>query len=152
LDLYVWGCSVYVLDKTLSDGKKLPKWWPRSQRCIYIGLSKKHATSIPLVLNPTTGAITAQFHVVFDDWFATIAASIDNFPNFNSDKWLCMFGDSTFQYPFDAEDPLDEPDPLLQSQRDHTFDAFTQGLPPTALAPPNPPCGRINSSTEGASC
>ena len=27
-DLHVWGCPVYVLDKTLSDGKKLPKWKP----------------------------------------------------------------------------------------------------------------------------
>ena len=25
-DLHVWGCPVYVLDKTLSDGKKLPHW------------------------------------------------------------------------------------------------------------------------------
>jgi hypothetical protein len=24
-DLYVWGCPVYVLDKTLADGKKLPR-------------------------------------------------------------------------------------------------------------------------------
>jgi hypothetical protein len=35
LDLHVWGCPVYVLDKTLSDGKKIPKWKWRSQPCIY---------------------------------------------------------------------------------------------------------------------
>jgi hypothetical protein len=29
-DLHVWGCPVCVLDKTLADGKKLPRWKPRS--------------------------------------------------------------------------------------------------------------------------
>ena len=27
-DIHVWGCPVYVLDKTLADGKKLPWWNP----------------------------------------------------------------------------------------------------------------------------
>jgi hypothetical protein len=141
LDLHVWGCPVYVLDKTLSDGKKIPKWKPRSQRCIYVGLSKKHATSVPLVLNPITGAITAQFHVVFDDWFATIASSVEHLPDFNSHEWISMFGDSTFQYPFDAEEDTslsDQPKPLLQTQRNQTFDALNNRLLPTALAPPPP--------------
>jgi hypothetical protein len=71
LDLHGWGCPVYILNKTLSDGKKTPKWKPRSQRCIYIRLSKKHAASI---------------NVVFNDCFATIASSIDNLPDFNSDE------------------------------------------------------------------
>jgi hypothetical protein len=124
LDLHVWdvwGCPVYVLDKMLSDGKKIPKWKPRSQCCIYVGLSKKHATSVPLVLNPITDTITTtQFHVVFDNWFATIASSVDFLPDLNSDKWLCMFGDSTFQYPFDAEEDSlsNQPHPLLQTQHD----------------------------------
>ena len=30
--LPVWGCPVYVLEPTLQDGRKLPKWQPRS-RC-----------------------------------------------------------------------------------------------------------------------
>ena len=25
-DFHVWGCPVYVLDSTLADGKKLPRW------------------------------------------------------------------------------------------------------------------------------
>ena len=29
-DLHVWGCPLYVLDKTISDGKKLPHWKPRA--------------------------------------------------------------------------------------------------------------------------
>ena len=27
-ELHVWGCPVYVLEKTLADGKKIPKWRP----------------------------------------------------------------------------------------------------------------------------
>jgi hypothetical protein len=74
-DLHVWGCPTYVLDKQLSDGKKLSHWTPRSQRMLNMGLSVKHASTVPLVLNPNTGAITLAFHVVFDDWFATVDAT-----------------------------------------------------------------------------
>ena len=27
-DLHVWGCPVYVLEKAIADGKKLPRWKP----------------------------------------------------------------------------------------------------------------------------
>ena len=103
-DLHVWGCPVYVLNKTISDGKKIPKWQPRSTRMKYMGLSPKHASSVPLVLNPTTGSLTAQFHAVFDDWFATVGASADQLPDLNSDEWAKMFGESTYQYLLDDDD------------------------------------------------
>ncbi|KAI2492298.1 hypothetical protein MHU86_22271 [Fragilaria crotonensis] len=57
-DLHVWGCPVYVLDKSIADGKKLPRWKPRSTRCVNMGLSSKHASTVPIVLNPSTGYIT----------------------------------------------------------------------------------------------
>jgi hypothetical protein len=104
LDLHVWGCPVYVLDKSLADGKKIPRWKPRSQRMVNMGHSPKHASTVPLVLNPATGAISAQFNVVFDDYFSTVAAGTDQLPDFNSPEWSNMFGSSTFQYPYDAED------------------------------------------------
>ena len=96
-DCHIWGCPVYVLDKTISDGKKLPRWKPRSTRQIFVGMSKKHASSVPLCLNPETGAITPQFHVVFDDSFTTVASSDDSLPDFGSDEWHKLFGDSTYQ-------------------------------------------------------
>jgi len=34
---------------------------------MFVGLSPVHASDVPLVLNLTSGAITAEFHVVFDD-------------------------------------------------------------------------------------
>ena len=71
-NIHVWGAPAYVLDPALQDGKKIPKWRPRSRRGVFVGLSRKHASSIPLVLNCTTLAISAQFHVVFDDWFTSV--------------------------------------------------------------------------------
>jgi hypothetical protein len=107
-DLHVWGCPVYVLDKSLQDGKKLPKWKPRSSRSVYMGLSHKHASSVPLVLNTATGSITPQFHVVFDDWFATVTTDSGDGPDFLSPDWNKMFGDSRFQYVLDSEEAESE--------------------------------------------
>ena len=70
----------------------------------HLGFSDKRANSVPLVLNPQTGVITAQFHIVFDDWFATDSASADDLPNFNADCWQRMFKDSTYPYVLDDED------------------------------------------------
>ena len=97
-DLHVWGCPVYVLQKSIADGKKLPRWKPRSTRCQLMGLSNRHASLVPLVLNPDTGYITPQFHVVFDDWFSTIAMTYEQLPDFFTDTWYKLFGDSSYQY------------------------------------------------------
>ena len=59
-----------------------------------MGLSPDHASTVPLVLNLDTGAITPQFHVVFDDWFTIVTTSVDDLPDFNSTAWSKMFGDS----------------------------------------------------------
>jgi len=103
-DLHVWGCPAYVLDKTLADGKKIPRWKPRSSRGMYLGRADKYASTVPLILNLQTGSITPQFHVVLDDWFATVSSSPDDLPDFNSPEWISMFGDSIFQYILDDED------------------------------------------------
>jgi hypothetical protein len=72
LDLHVWGCPLYVLDPKIQQGKKLPRWEPRSRRGIFLGLSQQHASEVPLVINLGTGSVTAHFHVVFDDLFTTV--------------------------------------------------------------------------------
>jgi hypothetical protein len=46
-----------------------------------MGNLPKHSNTVPLVLNPETGTIMAQFHVAFDDWFATVAASESDLPD-----------------------------------------------------------------------
>ena len=114
-DLHVWGCPVYVLEKAISDGKKIPRWKPRSVRCVNMGLSKKHSSTVPLVLNPESGYITAQFHIVFDDWFATVATNADALPDFNTNRWARLFGDSRYQFPFDESDEVTAEEARLDS-------------------------------------
>ena len=85
-NLHVWGCPVYVLHKSLQDGNKLSRWRARSKRCVYMGMSPFHKEDVALVLNPESGAITAQFHVVFDDTFSTISTAEQDLPDFYDDE------------------------------------------------------------------
>lgn len=141
-DLHVWGCPVYVLDKSISDGKKLPRWKPRSVRCVNMGLSSKHASTVPLVLNIDSGYITPQFHVVFDDWFSTIATAVEHLPDFNSPAWSTLFGESSYQYPFDDDDAIDQTildaethDPTPQLRSDSVANAMDQNVAPLPVQP-----------------
>ena len=86
-DIHVWGCPLYVLNKSIQDGKKIPKWRPRSSRYVHMGNSISHSSSVPLGLNLSTGSITAQLHVVFDDWFATVGSDSKDIPDFQSLEW-----------------------------------------------------------------
>ncbi|MGH3053715.1 MAG: hypothetical protein ACRDL7_01895, partial [Gaiellaceae bacterium] len=85
---HVWGCPAYVLDPTLQDGKKLPKWQPRSRRGMFIGVSPSHSTTVGEILNLTTGSVTPQYHVVFDDWFSTVTCPDDHVPETWEDLFL----------------------------------------------------------------
>ena len=69
---HVWGCPVYVLEPELQDGKKIPKWQPRARLGMFMGFSQVHSSLVALVLNTSTGKISPQYHVVFDDKFATV--------------------------------------------------------------------------------
>ena len=68
----VFGCPTFVLDPKLQDGKKLPKWKRKSRLGIYLGSSTEHSPTVARVLNPVTGYISPQFHVVFDELFSTV--------------------------------------------------------------------------------
>jgi hypothetical protein len=103
-DLHVWGCPTYVLDPRVQDGKKIPRWTPRSRRGQYVGFSPRHASTVPLILNLLTHRIQAQFHCVFDDWFTTVDMNPDEIPDFDNDQWTYLFGESQYQYPFDPDD------------------------------------------------
>jgi hypothetical protein len=50
----------------------IPKWELRARMGIYVGQSPSHASNVALILNPRTGHISPQFHVVFDDDFTTV--------------------------------------------------------------------------------
>ena len=91
----VWGCPPYVLDPRLQDGKKIPKWEPRSRRGQYVGASPLHAASVGIIRNLRTNNLSPQFHVVYDNYFETVHSKEDTAPenweqlvNFSSDRVL----------------------------------------------------------------
>ena len=66
-------CPVFTLHKGLQSGHgTIPKWNPRSNAGVYLGHSPEHASNVALVLNLTTGHVSPQYHVVFDDNFSTV--------------------------------------------------------------------------------
>ena len=69
---HVWGCPVYVLEPTLQDGKKLPKWNRRARMGQFLGFSRQHSSTVAMVQNLHTGYVSPQYHVVFDDNFQTV--------------------------------------------------------------------------------
>ena len=70
-DFHTFGCPCYVLNSHGAIGP--PKWDPRSNLRIYVGHSPVHASNVAMVLDPFTGLVSPQYHVVFDDHFVTLA-------------------------------------------------------------------------------
>jgi Reverse transcriptase (RNA-dependent DNA polymerase) len=114
LDLHVWGCPAWTLHPKLQEGGKIPKWDSRAREAVFMGLSKRHASTVPLVLNRTTKRITAQFHVVFDDWFATVA-SLSEDESLDPRVWTDIFSNSRLQVFFDDDDPIELLDEWLSN-------------------------------------
>ena len=129
-DLHVFGSPTYLLDKRIADGKQLPRWNPKSERVIFVGVSDKHFASTPRVLNPRTRAITTPYHVVIDDWFATVGSNPENLPDFKSPEWNRMFGDSECQHvepeSWTEPVPIDPTHHQLMQRRAHIADRLTQ--------------------------
>jgi hypothetical protein len=73
----VWGCPSFVLDPRLQDRGKIPKWNHRARRGQFMGFSPQHSSTVARVLNPVTGSITPQYHVVLDEKFTTVASDRD---------------------------------------------------------------------------
>jgi GAG-pre-integrase domain len=87
-DQHLFGCLVYVLDGRLQFGSKTNKWAMRSRLGIYVGKSTQHSQSVGLVLSMTTGLVSPQFHVVYDNHFETI----HNDKNQNKSLWQSLCG------------------------------------------------------------
>jgi hypothetical protein len=88
---HVWGSPVYVLDPKLQDGKKIPKFNPRSRRGQYLGQSTAHSSTIGRILNLNTGWVSPQYHVVYDDLFTTVpnaeSGGLLEIQDFNATSW-----------------------------------------------------------------
>ena len=62
-------CPIYALDARLQSvgGARPSKWEIRLRIGVQIGNSLFHAGRVALVCNPTTGRVSHQYHVVFND-------------------------------------------------------------------------------------
>ena len=66
-----FGCPSYGLNARMQDDKKDSKWSERSRVGVYLGNSPRYARSVGLILNITTGLVSPQYHVTYDDDFET---------------------------------------------------------------------------------
>ena len=143
--VHVWGSPCFVLDPKLQDGHKIPKFDPRSRQGLNLGWSPKHASSVPLVLNLSTGTISPQFHVVFDDWFSTVSSitSREEPEPIDGETWTNLLMNDRIQVAFDEDDPVEVNDEWLTEierlEKHQKAVARVQGnLPaPPSLAPPS---------------
>ena len=136
--LHVWGCPVYVLDPKLQDGKKIPKWNPRSRRGQYLGVSMQHSSTIGRILNLTTGFVSPQYHVVYDDLFSTVpnaeSGGVYTQEPFNADVWnrLVSTGIEQVMDPDQVEQPYLHDDWLTDVERQQRQQPVQQpSQPPT---------------------
>jgi len=68
------GCPAYELDPRTHGGKKITKWDPKSKCRQFLGMSKQHASTIGLICNLTTGSVTLQYHIVYNELFTTVTS------------------------------------------------------------------------------
>jgi hypothetical protein len=122
-DMHTWGCPVYVLDPKLQQGKKLPRWEPKSRKGIFLGFSPYHASDVPLVLNLTSGHISPQYHVVFDDGFDTVIShsSTEDPPSFWQDIGVddALYEQHVHRIPLDRDSTVSlDPEWLTPDERE----------------------------------
>ena len=65
--------SSICLDEDLQSGKSLPKWDPRERVGVYVSHSREHASRVAYILNSKTYRISLQYHLIYDDDFATVS-------------------------------------------------------------------------------
>eukprot|EP00957_Ditylum_brightwellii_P194973 14855143-Ditylum_brightwellii.AAC.1 len=71
---HIWGCLVYVLQPSLHEGKKIPKWLPQCSRGQFLDFSPLHLTQVALVHHLQMGSITPQWNVTFENTFLTVVS------------------------------------------------------------------------------
>eukprot|EP00978_Attheya_sp_CCMP212_P015750 scaffold40797_cov63-Attheya_sp.AAC.7 len=75
---HTFGCPKYALNNKLQGGKSIPEWQECSRLGINLGFSPQHLRSVALVLSLSTGLLSPQFHVEFDDLFETVGKRAGN--------------------------------------------------------------------------
>ena len=69
------------------------------------------------MLNLDTGKITAQYHVIVNDWFQTVKTTSEDSIDFDHDDWYKSFGLTPWQYiPDDVNEPVQDETPVGDSE------------------------------------
>ena len=90
--MHVFGCPVYALRNELASGGSIPKWSPRCRLGLNLGPSPNHARNVYLVLSLTTGLVSPQFHVKFDDLFETTRLQPEDTLTGSAPTWKSLAG------------------------------------------------------------
>jgi hypothetical protein len=122
-NFHPFGCPIFVLEPSLRQNHKIPRWKPRSRVGVYLGHSPTHASTVPLVYSTTTGLVSPQFHVVFDDKFATVKCLHTNQLPTN---WPDLFNTSSTFY-------VDEDFTKTNFYQQDSFNDFTNPTLDTSL-------------------
>ena len=69
---------MYVLDPKLQDGKKIPKWDPKTTLGQYMSKSLDPASSGGLIRNLWTGYVSPQYHALYDNKFETVMGGLED--------------------------------------------------------------------------
>ncbi len=140
----VWGCPAYVLDSTLHDGKKIPRWQPRSRRGQFVGFSDDHPFTVGFIRNLDTERITPQFHVVYDHQFETTYSPEGVIPP----MWADLVAEAFIDFPFgNSNDDDTDPPPffrpdvewLAPEEREQHHAPHSPVAVPATYPPPVPP-------------
>ncbi|GAX10397.1 hypothetical protein FisN_3Lu622 [Fistulifera solaris] len=133
----VFGCPCYVLDAKVQDGKKLPRWQPKSRRGQFLGMSTRHASTIGLIRNLRTGAVSSQFHVVYDERFTTIPlVQNSNADDPEPSNWEELLTFSRDKVDLDNEPPLLHEDWLTDQEKLKREEFLKRRAQSRSLVPP----------------
>ena len=105
------------------------------------------STTLPPVPSPHNTTLSPTI------WFATVGTNPEDLPDFNSDEWNKLFGDSLYQYVLHDEDDnhVDaiQPPPAVTQRHTRVTRAQQQNVPaePLPVLPPTMPSPTINNGT-----
>ena len=91
-----------------------------------------HSTNVGLILNPETGHISPQFHVVYDELFSTVYGTVTD-GVFDADQWQSLIELKGEEH---CIDPNDRDDPEVLSKAIELFRDYDESdLDPPTLCP-----------------
>jgi hypothetical protein len=88
-----WFPRIFVLDKKLQDGDKLPKLKANSWMGVYVGNSLAHSGNVPVIYSPQTThddqftTVTGDSTKLTDQYFAHLTTSHHGFIKMSLQTW-----------------------------------------------------------------